>query len=85
VLNSRGYTQAAWWNRIPLGAWLLMWLVAIAINLMVGYSERRTTEMTLLVLPSIVAVALFSFQILTVRGTASFACRHKTPLQWLKA
>jgi hypothetical protein len=35
VLNSQGYTQAAWWNRIPLGAWALMWLVAIACNLLV--------------------------------------------------
>ena len=59
VLNSQGYTQAAWWNRIPLGAWVLMWLVAIACNLLVGYSEKRTSGMTLLVLPSIVAVALF--------------------------
>jgi protein-S-isoprenylcysteine O-methyltransferase Ste14 len=59
VLNSQGYTQAAWWNRIPLGAWALMWLVAIACNLLVGYSERRTSEMALLILPSIVAVALF--------------------------
>jgi len=23
VLNSQGYTQAAWWNRIPVGAWCL--------------------------------------------------------------
>jgi hypothetical protein len=59
VLNSQGYTQAAWWNRIPLGAWLLMWLVAIACNLLVGYSETRTSELTLFVLPCIVAVALF--------------------------
>jgi hypothetical protein len=59
VLNSQGYTQAAWWNRIPLGAWFLMWLVAIACNLLVGYSETRTSELTLLVLPCIVAVALF--------------------------
>ena len=22
VLNSEGYTQAAWWNRIPVGAWV---------------------------------------------------------------
>jgi hypothetical protein len=22
VLNSQGYTQAAWWNRIPFGAWV---------------------------------------------------------------
>ena len=24
VLNSQGYTQAAWWNRIPIAAWALM-------------------------------------------------------------
>src|SRR6516165_469592 len=24
VLNSQGYTQAAWWNRIPLAAWAMM-------------------------------------------------------------
>ena len=24
VLNSQGYTQAAWWNRIPTSAWALM-------------------------------------------------------------
>jgi hypothetical protein len=26
VLNSQGYTQAAWWNRIPPGAWFLILL-----------------------------------------------------------
>ena len=29
VLNSQGYTQAAWWNRIPLGAWFLMFGIAV--------------------------------------------------------
>ena len=24
ILNSQGYTQAAWWNRIPIEAWGLM-------------------------------------------------------------
>ena len=32
VLNSQGYTQAAWWNRIPTGAWLLMIAVATCTN-----------------------------------------------------
>jgi hypothetical protein len=59
VLNSQGYTQAAWWNRIPPGAWLLMWLIAIACHLLVGHSERRMSRITLLVLPAIVAVAFF--------------------------
>src|SRR5580698_7028991 len=29
VLNSQGYTQAAWWNRIPTAAWGLMAAIAI--------------------------------------------------------
>src|SRR5215467_7496396 len=33
VLNSQGYTQAAWWNRIPAAAWALMGLIAIVSNL----------------------------------------------------
>src|SRR5580704_5326816 len=32
VLNSQGYTQAAWWNRIPTAAWNLMFAIAIACN-----------------------------------------------------
>jgi hypothetical protein len=42
VLNSQGYTQAAWWNRIPIAAWALMAVIAICANVLVGYSTRRT-------------------------------------------
>ena len=28
VLNSQGYAQAAWWNRIPTAAWILMALIS---------------------------------------------------------
>jgi hypothetical protein len=59
VLNSQGYTQAAWWNRIPTGAWGLMLLVAIACNLLLGYSELRAARAILLVLPVIVTTAFF--------------------------
>ena len=59
VINSQGYTQAAWWNRIPLGAWLMMALMAISCNLLVGYGERRKGELILFVLPVVVAAALF--------------------------
>ncbi len=41
VLNSQGYTQAAWWNRIPLAAWGLMVAIAICCNLLIGYGARR--------------------------------------------
>ena len=37
VLNSQGYTQAAWWNRIPIAAWSLMTAIAIGCNLLIGF------------------------------------------------
>src|SRR5262249_34825848 len=36
VLNSQGYTQAAWWNRIPIAAWVLLGLISIFCNVLVG-------------------------------------------------
>ena len=58
VLNSQGYTQAAWWNRIPRAAWGLMALIAICCNLLVGYGARNTKEGgLLLILPLIVSIA----------------------------
>ena len=61
VSNSQGYTQAAWWNRIPVAAWGLMGLIAICSNLLVGYGARKPKEEVrmLLILPLIVAVAFF--------------------------
>jgi hypothetical protein len=58
VLNAQGYTQAAWWNRIPVAAWGLMALVAISCNLLFGYGERRGGALAL-VLPLIVSVSFF--------------------------
>jgi protein-S-isoprenylcysteine O-methyltransferase Ste14 len=59
VINAQGYTQAAWWNRIPIGAWAMMALMAISCNLLVGYSERRKGELLLFILPFIISVAFF--------------------------
>src|SRR5215831_1389832 len=59
VLNSQGYTQAAWWNRIPGAAWLLMLLIALLCNVMVGYAARDATVQSLLliILPVLLAIA----------------------------
>jgi hypothetical protein len=61
VLNSQGYTQAAWWNRIPVGAWSLMVAIAICSNLLVGYSAHRAQGgvTRLLVLPLVLCIAFF--------------------------
>jgi len=59
VLNSQGYTQAAWWNRIPVAAWGLMAMIAICSNLLVGYGAHHVKEhsILLLVLPLIVSIS----------------------------
>ena len=53
VLNSQGYTQAAWWNRIPDSTWTLMIAIAICCNVLVGYGSKsaHTGRTLLLVLP----------------------------------
>jgi hypothetical protein len=59
VLNSQGYTQAAWWNRIPGGAWVLMAAIAVMSHLLLGYGAQNTKSESLLfaVLPLVVSVS----------------------------
>jgi hypothetical protein len=59
VLNAQGYTQAAWWNRIPYAAWILMTLIAMCANLLVGYGARalKAGAGLLLVVPLVVSLA----------------------------
>jgi hypothetical protein len=60
VLNSQGYTQAAWWNRIPTAAWVLMVVIAICANVVFGYGGRRSKVGAIhLVLPLVLSIALF--------------------------
>jgi ABC-type uncharacterized transport system fused permease/ATPase subunit len=61
VLNSQGYTQAAWWNRIPPAAWLLVVLIALMCNFMLGYVAIGPNKRGLLlaILPLLVSIALF--------------------------
>ena len=59
VLNSQGYTQAIWWNRIPVEAWTLMIAIAVLGNALVGYGARPTKARAglLFVLPLIVSIS----------------------------
>lgn len=61
VLNSQGYTQAAWWNRIPNAAWGLMVMIAVFSNALVGFGARdaKRESKLLLILPLVVAIAFF--------------------------
>jgi hypothetical protein len=60
VLNSQGYTQDAWWDRIPVAAWGLMFGIALFCNVLVGYGARRFEWKLFIVLPLVVAVS-FAF------------------------
>ncbi len=60
VIDAEGRTQAAWWNRIPEGAWLLMGLMASCSCFLTGYSAHRARRWLLVVLPMVLSVALFS-------------------------
>jgi hypothetical protein len=60
VLNSQGYTQDAWWDRIPGAAWGLMFGIALFCNVLVGYGARRLEWKLFVVLPLVVAVS-FAF------------------------
>jgi hypothetical protein len=59
VLNAQGYTRAAWWNRIPSGAWALMVSIAIVGNLLVGYGVKNLKAESVLlgVLPFVFSVS----------------------------
>ena len=59
VLNSQGYTQAAWRNRIPIAAWGLMMAIAICCNLLIGYGARRRDWRIFLILPVTVSITFF--------------------------
>ena len=59
VLNSQGYTQAAWWYRIPGAAWGLMFAIAIFSNAMLGYGAKRVDAKLFMILPLVVATAFF--------------------------
>ncbi len=59
VLNSQGYTQAAWWNRIPIAAWCLLSAIAICCSVLAGYGSHRVkgSGILILILPVIVSIS----------------------------
>ncbi len=59
VLNSQGYSQSAYWNRIPTAAWALMAAVAVGCSALVGYGSRSLTAGSRLlpILPLLISVA----------------------------
>lgn len=59
VLNSQGYTQAAWSNRVPEGAWILMAAIALWSNVLMGFGSRNVRTLLLLALPGVLSISFF--------------------------
>jgi len=59
VLNSQGYTQFAWWNRIPVSAWILLAMIAVCGNVLLGYSMHRKSKLLTVILPLAVSLSFF--------------------------
>jgi hypothetical protein len=61
VLNSQGYTQAAWSNRIPMAAWALMTAIAICATVLMGIGAQsaKANSRLLVILPLVVSIAFF--------------------------
>ena len=59
VLNSQGYTQAAWWNRVPIAAWIFLIAISIFCNLLVGFGAHRNNTIRFLILPIALSISLF--------------------------
>ena len=41
VLNTQGYAQAAWWNRIPFEAWILMAFIGVCGNGLLSFHSTQ--------------------------------------------
>ena len=59
VMNRARSTQAEFWNRIPDGAWLLMFGLSIICCALTGHGARRKGLLPFVVLPLLLAIAFF--------------------------
>ena len=57
ILNSEGYTLAAWRNRLPIEVWMLLILIAAACNFLIGFGAKRLSPATDVILPVTAALA----------------------------
>jgi hypothetical protein len=57
VLNRQGYTQAAWWNRLPVAAWGMMGAISFVCSALIGYQAQRPKGVMLLMVPLAVSIS----------------------------
>jgi hypothetical protein len=59
VLNSEGYSEAAWRNRVPAPAWILQISIAIFCNLVLGYRAHGKNPLLFWVIPVVLSTCFF--------------------------
>jgi hypothetical protein len=59
VLTAQGYARAAWQNRIPVAAWILLVAISLFCNLLVGCGVRGGGVLRLYILPVALSISLF--------------------------
>lgn len=59
VFNTQGYTQASWWNRVPIAAWILLISISVFCNGLIGYGTQPRSALRLLILPIALSISLF--------------------------
>lgn len=59
VLSLQGNTQAAWWNRIPFGAWGMMAVIAAFGSAMIGNIAHARASVRFPIFPLVIAIAFF--------------------------
>ena len=59
VTNSQRSSQAAWLNRVPVAAWVLMTAIGIGCCWLIAYRARRTDWLEFMIVPIAVAVCFF--------------------------
>jgi hypothetical protein len=57
VINSQGYTLAAWRDRLPIEIWVLLIVVAATCNFLIGFGAEPLSPATQAILPFTAALA----------------------------
>jgi hypothetical protein len=59
VMNAQRSTEAAWLNRIPVAAWVLMLMIGMGCSWLWGYRARQTDWLAFMVVPIAASVCFF--------------------------
>jgi len=59
VVSAQRSSQAAWRNRIPVGAWAMIIAISIGSCFLLGFRARRTDWVAFMVVPVAAAISFF--------------------------